>query len=65
VQLWLNEKAELLAKEDYGRDAKAADKLLTKHKVDDFSSLWTCRIISVHPTDSVVVKLSDFDNIRI
>jgi len=33
VQLWLNEKFQLLAKEDYGRDAKAADKLLTKHKV--------------------------------
>ena len=32
VQLWLNEKNQLLAKEDYGRDAKAADKLLTKHK---------------------------------
>ena len=33
MELWLNEKNQLLAKEDYGRDAKAADKLLTKHKV--------------------------------
>jgi len=33
VQLWLNEKNQQLGKEDYGRDAKAADRLLTKHKV--------------------------------
>lgn len=35
MQTWLNEKKQQLAKEDHGRDEKAADRLLTKHKVLD------------------------------
>lgn len=33
VESWLNEKADLLASTDYGRDRDSATKLLTKHKV--------------------------------
>lgn len=33
VESWLNEKADILASTDYGRDRDAATKLLTKHKV--------------------------------
>jgi hypothetical protein len=36
VQNWLNEKKLQLAKEDYGRDEKAADKLLTMQKVCEY-----------------------------
>ena len=32
VESWLNEKADILASTDYGRDRDAATKLLTKHK---------------------------------
>lgn len=34
VESWLNEKSDILASTDYGRDRDSATKLLTKHKVD-------------------------------
>lgn len=33
VESWLNEKANILDSNDYGRDRDSATKLLTKHKV--------------------------------
>lgn len=33
VESWLNERNDVLASDDYGRDRVAATKLLTKHKV--------------------------------
>lgn len=33
VESWLNEKSDILASTDYGRDRDSATKLLTKHKV--------------------------------
>jgi len=53
VQLWLNEKNQQLAKEDFARDAKAADKLLTKHKVQltllycrSFDCMWLGGVVA-------------------
>lgn len=34
VESWLNEKSDILASNDYGRDRDSATKLLTKHKVE-------------------------------
>ena len=51
MQLWLNEKFQLLAKEDYGRDAKAADKLLTKHKVPFETLIRYCHTINRQVVD--------------
>lgn len=45
VESWLNEKADILASTDYGRDRDAATKLLTKHKVGKYSVLkFTCKV---------------------
>lgn len=34
VESWLNEKSDILASVDYGRDRNSATNLLTKHKVN-------------------------------
>lgn len=39
VESWLNEKGDLLASTDYGRDRDSATKLLTKHKVSKWAQL--------------------------
>lgn len=40
VESWLNEKGDLLASTDYGRDRDSATKLLTKHKVRYKIKVW-------------------------
>lgn len=46
VELWMNEKADILESTDYGKDEDAAVKLLTKHKVSDSYLFVSCEMFA-------------------